>query len=150
MKMFPVVILFTMIFIHIMLDFHQGETIANMKCKDWWLNHPEYKPSYRFDYVIVLIFHGLSWAFALQIPALIYVHLNPLGYGTITKNLLISILTHGLVHAYVDHLKANKKVINLIADQLIHIAQIILMWLIFDQYYSQIEKFIINATAITL
>jgi hypothetical protein len=35
------------------------------------------------------------------------------------------------IHAFVDDLKANRFKINLIADQLIHLAQIIGTWLIF-------------------
>lgn len=130
--MIYILILFTMVFIHIMLDFHQGETIATMKTKKWWLEHPDYKDKYKYDYIVVLLVHGLSWAFAIDIPIFVYMYKRPILYN---NNLLFILLTfiifNGLGHAFIDHLKANLMFINLITDQILHLIQILIIWGIF-------------------
>lgn len=135
-----ILILFTMVFIHIMLDFHQGDTIATMKTKQWWLNHPDYGEKYKYDYIVVLLVHGLSWAFAVSIPLFVYIHINPIGFIFMnTNNLMVVLLWfvifNGLGHALIDHLKANEKIINLIADQVLHLIQILIVWGIFVYTY---------------
>lgn len=56
---------------------------------------------------------------------LLYVNnLNPIFYS-------ISIVVNMVIHAIVDNLKANVKIINLIQDQSIHLIQIAITFLIF-------------------
>ena len=40
----------------------------------------------------------------------------------------VAIMTNSTIHAIIDDLKANKKKINLVQDQIIHIIQILLTW----------------------
>ena len=55
-----------------------------------------------------------------------YFHLEAISYGLY----LIIFCINWAVHCVVDDCKANKKKINLIQDQLIHIVQIIVTWII--------------------
>jgi hypothetical protein len=44
---------------------------------------------------------------------------------------VLTVVVMGLVHAYVDHLKANSLRINLIQDQIVHIIQIEVMLIVY-------------------
>ena len=110
--------LLSMIFLHIVDDYYLQGILASMKQKSWWeKNSPQ--PLYKYDYVVALLMHSLSWAFMIMIPTII-------GGCFIWWLFLINIV----IHFIVDHLKANLKKINLIQDQSIHIVQIVLTWLL--------------------
>ena len=66
--------------------------------------------------------HAFSWAFMIMLPLIFVSPISPAFYVIFVVNLA--------VHAYVDNLKANKHKINLWQDQLIHLAQIILTFII--------------------
>ena len=109
-----------MIFLHIVDDYYlqaQG-VLGNLKQKEWWeKNYPDKK--YSFDYLVGLFMHAFSWTFMIMLPAM----LN--GYFPIWLFGL-----NVIIHATVDDLKANKKSINLLIDQTIHIIQILFTWFI--------------------
>lgn len=113
------ILLFSMIFCHIFDDyFLQGMCLSNLKQKGWWeKNAPD--SAYAKDYVAALIAHSFSWSFMITLPWIIYA-------GFALNFALIVIPVNALIHALVDDLKANKHKINLIQDQLIHLAQIAL------------------------
>lgn len=121
MNIFAVLIL--MLFAHIVDDYYLQGVLAKMKQKSWWENNAPDK-SYKYDYVPALICHALSWAVMITLPILFATAWNPhwAVYLMLGVNLAI--------HASVDDLKANKHKINLIADQSIHFAQIIITWCI--------------------
>ena len=80
---------------------------------------------YRYDYIVALIMHGFSWAFMIMLPIAISMEFQcPIGF-------IFAFLVNFIVHALVDNMKANERRINLICDQSIHIAQIILTFLAF-------------------
>jgi hypothetical protein len=111
-------VLLLMIFLHIVDDYYLQGWLASAKQKKYWQeNAPE--KMYRFDYVWALIMHSFSWSFMIMLPVAFISNFEiGIGFmGVFVANLSI--------HATVDDLKANKKVINLWADQLIHIAQIV-------------------------
>ena len=111
-------IFLTMIFLHIVDDYYLQGILAQMKQKKFW---KEQAPDelYKYDYIWALIMHAFSWTFMIMLP-LIFV--SPAFYVIFVVNLA--------VHAYVDNLKANKHKINLWQDQLIHLTQIILTFII--------------------
>lgn len=119
----------SMIFLHIVDDFHLQGILASMKQKSWWKkNAPD--EMYKFDYLVVLFEHSFSWAFMINIPVFIYFRFNPpwIVYVLFTANLYM--------HAVVDDLKANRKTINLVIDQTIHFLQIgITFFVILINYY---------------
>ena len=118
MKLF---ILFVMIFAHIVDDYYLQGILASLKQKTWWENQKSYKPMYKYDYIIALIMHAFSWSFMISLPIL---------YLGFTKWVAVAIILNTIVHGIVDDLKANKYKINLIVDQSIHIAQIIITWVL--------------------
>jgi hypothetical protein len=117
-------ILLAMIFLHIMDDYKLQGILASMKQKKWWEEQKEYKKLYKYDYIPALIEHSFSWTFMIMLPIAILLHFN-IGWW------VIAYIINMAVHAFVDNLKANKFKINLVIDQLIHVTQIIITWLVF-------------------
>ena len=122
-----ILVLFSMLFCHIVNDYNIQGWLANAKQKQWWSeNAPQ--EMYKRDYLIALFEHAFSWAFMVEIPIWIY---------NIMSNNYISIITfymcilNTVIHAYIDDLKANKRTINLIQDQTCHLVQIVATWLIY-------------------
>lgn len=119
MKLF---ILFVMIFAHIVDDYYLQRILASLKQKSWWEKQENYKPLYKYDYIVALIMHAFSWSFMISLPIL---------YFGFTKWIMVAILLNTIIHGIVDDLKANKGKINLIVDQSIHIVQILITWILF-------------------
>ena len=109
---------------HIVDDYYLQGWLASAKQKLWWEQNAPDK-LYKHDYIMALFMHSFSWAFMIMIIPTIYAL-------TITVNVpLIVILFVGnlLMHMIVDDMKANKKEINLVQDQLMHLAQIFITWI---------------------
>lgn len=116
-------VLIFMVFAHIVDDYYLQGILANLKQKSWWeMNSPDKK--YRHDYIVALICHSFSWAVMILIPILIADRF------VISCWLIIPLLLNIAIHAFVDDLKANKRVINLIIDQYIHLCQIVVTWIV--------------------
>jgi len=114
-------ILFCMIFAHIVDDFYLQGILAQMKQKSFWHDKARF---YRYDYLPALLEHAFSWTFMIMLPIFWY-------YGWVPKfACLCAFIINMIVHAFVDNLKANKFSINLVQDQLIHLCQIILTWIV--------------------
>lgn len=111
-----------MIFAHIVDDYYLQGILASLKQKTWWENQKSYKPMYKYDYIVALIMHAFSWSFMISLPIL---------YLGFTEWISIAIILNTIIHGIVDDLKANKRNINLIVDQSIHIVQIIITWILF-------------------
>lgn len=118
MKLF---ILFVMIFAHIVDDYYLQGILASLKQKSWWKKQENYKPLYKYDYIVALIMHAFSWSFMISLPIL---------YLGFTKWIVAAIILNTIIHGIVDDLKANKGKINLIVDQSIHIVQILITWIL--------------------
>ena len=114
-------IFLTMIFLHIVDDYYLQGILAQIKQKKFW---KEQAPDelYKYDYIWALIMHAFSWTFMIMLPLIFVSPISPAFYVIFVVNLA--------VHAYVDNLKANKHKINLWQDQLIHLTQIILTFII--------------------
>lgn len=112
------VLLLCMIFCHIVDDYYFQGLLANLKQKSFWkMNAPD--KMYKYDYIMALIMHSLSWSFMIMLPLLVHFNFD-------APNLFFALYAaNTVVHAIVDDLKANKRQINLITDQSIHIAQIL-------------------------
>jgi hypothetical protein len=117
-----VFILFAMLFCHIVDDYYLQGILANMKQKSWWRKQESYNELYKYDYIVALIMHAFSWAFIIMLPFVLV--------GVNQYVIVISISINMLIHSFIDDLKANKKKINLISDQILHILQILLTWFI--------------------
>lgn len=121
------IILLCMVFCHIVDDYYLQGILASMKQKSWWMANAPYD-MYKHDYIIALIMHSFSWAFMIMLPIGVYLYANRMLAQNNTFYLYV-FLVNAAIHAIIDHLKANKKVINLVQDQFCHMVQIFLTWL---------------------
>ena len=116
-------ILFSL-FLHLLDDFVlQAAFLNNGKQKEWWRNQTS-NELYKNDYIICLLAHGLEWALLTFLPIL------TLEESSSWFFLLGMIICNAGVHSFVDDMKANKKKINLVTDQVIHVIQILLTYFI--------------------
>ena len=119
-----ILILVSMLFGHVIDDYClQSFSLCNLKQKNWWeANTSDHK--YKFDYLVGLLMHSLSWAFMIMLSIIIITK------GELNWLWIMYPINTG-IHFLVDDLKANRNKINLIQDQLIHIAQILITWILF-------------------
>lgn len=122
--MVEISIFFCMIFLHIFDDFKMQGILADFKQKKWWKkNSPE--KLYENDWLISLISHSMSWAFMIMFPIMVYFKFAvPVWYPVV-------FVINVIIHCVIDHLKANCKKINLVADQICHYIQIIFTFSVF-------------------
>ena len=120
-------ILFIMIFCHLIDDYKLQGILANMKQRKWWKENAN-KDLYQNDYKMALIEHAFSWSFTTTLPFLVitFIQNNEL----LAVLLIVSYIINTAIHAFVDDLKANKFKINLVEDQLVHLTQIICTWIV--------------------
>lgn len=119
-------VLFGMLFCHIVDDFYLQGILAQMKQKVWWQDKGKL---YENDYKIALALHSLSWTCSIFIP--IVMHIAYCGWYFNEITFLIIFASNWLIHLIVDDLKANKLKINLCTDQSIHIIQVIITWILY-------------------
>ena len=130
--------LVAMIFMHIVDDYYLQGKLAELKQKLWWENQREYWEShvpncnydkYKYDYIVALICHGFSWSVMVHIPMTVYFYL--ISELFIASYWLVgSIIAQAIIHSIIDDLKANKFRINLIEDQLLHMIQILCIFIV--------------------
>lgn len=110
--------LLLMIFCHIIDDYKlQSPVLANLKQKKYWQeNVPD--NLYKYDYIMALIMHSLSWSFMIMLPIAITMNFD------INIGFLLTFILNAIVHGIIDDAKANRRKINLITDQCIHLVQI--------------------------
>ena len=110
-------VLILMFFCHIVDDYYLQGWLAPAKQKQWWKENAPDK-LYRFDYIWALIMHSFSWSFMIMLPIAIYTNF------VINGTFVAMLVFNTAMHAFVDNLKANKRIINLWVDQFCHIVQI--------------------------
>lgn len=116
-----VLILIAMIFCHIVDDYYLQGWLASAKQKEWWQQNA-LDIMYRHDYIVALFMHSFSWTFMIMLVPTIYI----LIFGGSWP--WLALVLNVILHMIVDDLKANKKVINLVQDQGIHMIQIVATW----------------------
>jgi len=124
-------ILLAMIFLHIYDDFVSQPVILNkLKQQSWWkqnLNEKMFQ-KYQYDYIAGLIIHAISWAFMMMLPIALKMSFNvPPLFGVL-------FIANVVIHASIDHSKANKGQITLIEDQIFHLFQIIITFILMLHY----------------
>lgn len=119
-------ILLAMLFCHIVDDYYLQGILASMKQKDWWRTKQEsYSEKYRYDYIMALFEHAFSWTFMIMLPIFIVSKFQ------VSLSLCLVFLVNWIIHVITDNLKANKKKINLVEDQSIHIVQVVITFALF-------------------
>jgi hypothetical protein len=119
-----------MIFLHIIDDFFiQGMCLSDLKQKNWWLKSPEYSDKYKNDYKMALYMHSFSWTFLIMLPIAYSMNWQPSFVFSVCFMLNI------MIHSLIDDLKANEGKLSLVADQFLHLGQIILTCIIYSLGY---------------
>ena len=121
-------ILFSMLFLHLIADYNLQGILAQFKQKKWWKeNCPQ--AQYKNDWMIALVEHSFMWSFLVCLPLLGYMGMTS---GWNEAGWLFSALVgfNTVIHAMVDNEKANKGSFNLIEDQLVHFVQIWVSWML--------------------
>lgn len=115
-----------MILFHIIDDFvFQPICLSKLKQKNWWkenIKNEDELEKYKDDYKAALLIHSLSWSIMIHLPLFLIAN-NFWLWFSVTMNMLI--------HCIVDDLKANDKKLNLVEDQVIHMVQILITFLLF-------------------
>ncbi len=111
-----------MIFCHIVDDYYLQGWLASAKQKKYWEENAPDK-MYKHDYIWALIMHSFSWAFMIMLPVAFWTNFN-IGFVFV-----MTFIWNVIIHAVTDDAKANRKKINLIQDQMVHILQIIATFL---------------------
>lgn len=119
-----VFVFLSMIFCHVIADYNLQGWLASAKQKSYWEVNASDK-LYKHDYICALIMHSISWTFMVMLPIACI-----LGF-TITKIFVIVFIFNVAFHAIIDDQKANRKTINLWHDQLFHMMQIVLTFILF-------------------
>ena len=111
-----------MLFLHILDDFHLQGCLANLKQKSWWAaNAPD--PKYKNDWVPALIAHVVSWSMMVMAPCVLFMD--------VPVWIVIPLFVFNCaVHFVIDDLKCNRFLIGLVEDQMLHLSQIILTFLV--------------------
>ena len=113
-----------MLLLHIIDDFVlQAACLNKLKQKAFWADYvTKDNKLYQYDYLVALFIHGLSWSLMVHLP-FIFTDCNEwLLFGLI--------IFQAIIHSKVDDEKANKKTMNLVTDQFIHLMQIVMTALI--------------------
>ena len=122
------ILLLCMLFCHIVDDYYLQGWLASAKQKSWWeKNNPN--PLYKNDYIMALLEHAFSWTFMIHLPLIIIMIIT--GKYIAFHLFLILFVINWLIHVITDDMKANKLKINLIQDQLVHICQIFMTWVVY-------------------
>ena len=123
-----ILLLMGMLFLHIVDDYYLQGVLASMKQKSWWEKNYS-NPLYKNDYIMALLIHAFSWVVMIHIPIVIY----SMVYNVEIPSVIFIVLFNAnwAIHAATDHAKANLLKINLVQDQLIHIVQIVVTWMIY-------------------
>lgn len=122
-----ILVLLSMLFCHIVDDYYLQGWLASAKQKLWWEKNAPDK-LYKNDYIMALFMHSFSWSFMIMVPIIVYI----LASGAELREwLVIPYFANMTAPCVIDDSKANKKIINLIQDQIMHLVQIIVTWVTF-------------------
>ena len=125
--MYKVLLLLAMIFMHIVDDYYLQGWLASAKQKSYWeQNAPD--ELYKNDYMMALFMHSFSWAFMAMLIPTVYVLIIASNINIATWVILAFFVLNLCLHMITDNKKANRKEINLVQDQAVHLAQIVFTW----------------------
>lgn len=128
--MYRILLLLTMIFLHIVDDYYLQGWLASAKQKSYWeQNAPD--ELYKHDYIMALFMHSFSWAFMIMVVPSVYTLINTTNTNNASLVIALFFLINLCIHMVVDNSKANLKKINLVQDQLCHLVQILITWVVF-------------------
>ena len=117
-----ILVLVLMILCHLIADYPLQGWLAQAKQRGYW-QRQEIDMMYWNDWIPALICHATMWGIIVFAP-IMYFSWQSLNLFWIALPINIAI------HFIVDDLKANRFIINLQQDQLAHLIQIVVTWLL--------------------
>lgn len=127
--MYRFLLLLAMVFLHIVDDYYLQGWLASAKQKSWWEQNAPDK-MYKSDYTMALFMHSFSWTFMIMIVPSIYTLITTSNIDIASFVIIPIFIINLYIHMITDDMKANMKKINLIQDQLTHLVQIAITWVI--------------------
>lgn len=140
---YKIFILFLMLLMHYIEDFHLQGCLANLKQKKWWEKqmsdndvHSHYALEhsiYKNDYKMSLFAHSIENALFVMLPLMIDLLISELTTDYLRNTWILFVPFIALIcvsHYIIDDLKANKMKINLVQDQILHIIFILIVFLL--------------------
>ena len=125
--MIKLLLLIAMIFLHIVDDYYLQGWLASAKQKSYWeQNAPDYM--YRHDYKVALFMHSFNWSFMIMLVPTIYRLITSTNINIDVFGIVLFFIVNLIIHMITDDRKANRKEINLVQDQSIHLTQIVNTW----------------------
>jgi len=118
----PIYIFLMMLFLHTLDDFHLQGCLANLKQKSWWAEHAP-DPMYKHDWIPALMAHCISWTTLTMLPCILFMSV-PVWLA------IVLFVFNAAFHFWIDDLKCNRMALNLIEDQLMHLSQLTLTFLV--------------------
>ena len=120
-------ILLGMLWMHVIDDYVLQTVLGRLKQHDWWVEQPGYSQFYSNDYKAALLCHAFEWSGSISCIPIIYTLINAehLNYNIVGSVLIILFIVNTIIHYRVDDAKANKKIFNLVQDQIIHFIQVL-------------------------
>ena len=115
----------SMLLLHIIDDFHMQGILKDLKQKSWWRKQT-HDPKYAWDWLVALTWHAFQWSCLILLPIVIYRIAVDAPDDAV---MLAALVLNALVHAAVDHMKANMLRINLVQDQAAHVLQMAVTFL---------------------
>ncbi len=73
--------------------------------------------------------HSFEWSFMIMLPAFVQMIFSDITFAMVAIYVVL-IIDNTSFHMVVDDMKANEKKINLIEDQLLHLIQVVVTWLL--------------------
>ena len=128
---YKILFLLGMIFCHIVDDYYLQGWLASAKQREWWAKNVP-NPLYKYDYIMALFMHSFSWAFSIMLIPMYCTLTSPYtdgDFGVVSGQIIVTFILNLIIHMTTDNAKANLGKINLIQDQLVHMAQIVVTWL---------------------
>ncbi len=146
---YKIFILFIMLLMHYIEDFHLQGCLANLKQKKWWEkevaenlfhskdDNPQHRErllfysQYRNDYKMSLFTHSIENALFVMLPLIVDMLISEFTHCQQNTWILFipSTILICVSHYFIDDSKANKMKINLVQDQLYHLCVILLIFL---------------------
>lgn len=120
------ILLFAMIWFHIADDYYLQGILSSFKQKSYWKDLPD---KYKYDYKIALLEHSFSNTFMIHIP-IFYCYIKGYVYMDVIR-LINSFIVTVIIHYNVDDIKINYSKINLVTDQILHIINILAVWIFY-------------------
>ena len=145
---YKIFILFLMLLMHYIEDFHLQGCLANLKQKKWWIDELCKKfdcddkreevrepylttTIYKNDYKMSLFAHSIENALFVMLPLIIDLLITEFVKGMSNTWIFFipAIVLICMTHYVIDDEKANKMKINLVQDQLLHLGFIVFIFI---------------------